>query len=148
MRFDGFDVYRGVPYAQPTGRFEHAEMVSSLVDFDARNSGPTCFQALVFSYVAFEDPSKNLSDFYQEGLISEDCLTMDIYIPQTEAPKGILLWIHGGGYVSGDSRTYSGIEHVKSQGNIVVVIQYRLGILGFFNAFDTATNKSIGGNYG
>ena len=43
---------------------------------------------------------------------------------------------------------YSGIEHVKSQDNVVVIIQYRLGIFGFLSAYDTVAKKSIGGNYG
>ena len=61
---------------------------------------------------------------------------------------GILFWIHGGGFSSGDSRMYSGIEHAMQEGNAVVVVQYRLGVLGFFNAFDSTSNKTLGGNYG
>ena len=44
--------------------------------------------------------------------ITENCLTMDIYIPNDDdnTERGILFWIHGGGYSSGDSKFYSGIE--------------------------------------
>merc|ERR1712123_237292 len=77
LRFDGFDAYRGVPYTKPTARFEHAEMIENLNNADARNSGPTCFQQIGFSFAGLEDPSKSLDDFVQEGLISEDCLTLD-----------------------------------------------------------------------
>ena len=106
LRFDGFDAYRGVRYAQPTARFQHATMVNSFSNFDARNFGPTCFQAPGFSFSGLETPGTNLTTWLRDGLISEDCLTLDIYIPQTQTPKGILLFIHGGGYYSGDSRMY------------------------------------------
>ena len=72
---------------------------------------------------------------------------LDIYIPQNDKTgRGILFWIHGGGYVSGDSGYYSGIEQATRYGNIVVAIQYRLGILGFLHTFVNGTVS--GGNYG
>jgi len=50
----------------------------------------------------------------ENDIVTEDCLTMDIYIPNgetgIEGNRGILFWIHGGGYQSGDSKFYSGIE--------------------------------------
>ena len=70
---------------------------------------------------------------------------MDIYIPNgdnaVEDGHGILFWIHGGGYVTGDSKTYSGVEQAVNHGNIVVAIQYRLGAMGFLYHYDTATNS-------
>ena len=51
---------------------------------------------------------------------------MDIYIPTGLTDNAqILFWIHGGGYITGDSRMYTGIEHATKQGNIVVIIQDR-----------------------
>ena len=76
---------------------------------------------------------------------------MDIYIPNgndATTGRGILFWIHGGGYVYGDSKLYSGIEQAVNQGNIVVAIQYRLGAMGFFHHYDAATQSTSGGNYG
>ena len=83
--------------------------------------------------------------------MAEDCLTFDLYLPSAAkrvSNMGVLFWIHGGGFVTGDSRMYSGIEHAMQEGNAVVVVQYRLGVLGFFNAFDLTSNKTLGGNYG
>ena len=86
-----------------------------------------------YSFEELLDDSKTLYDFKNEGLISEDCLTMDIYIPaDLNEEAGILFWIHGGGYITGDSRMYTGIEHATKQGNIVVIIQekvYRLNLV-------------------
>ena len=116
------------------------------------------------------------------GEISEtDCLTVDIYIPRNsprpKGEQGILFWIHGGGYQTGDSKYYSGLEQAVTYGNIVVQVryprtncsgpflphwicgspifvrgylvsvQYRLGIYGFYNYKDETSGKTEGGNY-
>ena len=129
------DIYRAVPYASTTRRFEMAEMIEQFPGrntFDARDKGPTCLR--------YPLPGEEL------GEMSEDCLTLDIYIPQNEeTDRGILVWIHGGGYVSGDSSYYSGIEQAVRYGNIVISIQYRLGVIGFLHHFE---NETVGGNYG
>ena len=130
------DIYRAVPYANTPGRFEMAEMIVAFPGrgtFDARSQGPTCFR--------FPLPGEIL------GEMSEDCLTLDIYIPRDgRTDRGILFWIHGGGYISGDSSFYSGIEQALRYGNIVVSIQYRLGVIGFVHHYDDG--NIVGGNYG
>ena len=93
------------------------------------------------------DTAENVKTMFDEGIISEDCLTMDIYRPAVSEGAGILFWIHGGGFINGDATIYDGIEQAK-RGNIVVIIQYRLGVFGFMNLFDTETGTARGGNYG
>ena len=71
---------------------------------------------------------------------------MDVYIPNsnlTKTDRAILFWIHGGGFVGGDSSFYSGIEQAVQYGNIVVAVQYRLGIMGFMNSFNVSANSVI-----
>ena len=55
---------------------------------------------------------QNVADEERSGTVSEDCLTVDIYIPRYSEREamGILYWIHGGSYVSGDAKFYSGIH--------------------------------------
>ena len=93
------------------------------------------------------DTAENVKTMFDEGIITEDCLTMDIYRPAVSEGAGILFWIHGGGFINGDATIYDGIEQAK-RGNIVVIIQYRLGVFGFMNLFDTETGTARGGNYG
>lgn len=66
---------------------------------------------------------------------SEDCLYLDIYAP-AGAGEGddlpVMVWIHGGSNVWGYAAQYDGSQLATDQDVIVVVIQYRLGPLGFF----------------
>ncbi|KAK1220999.1 hypothetical protein PQX77_016212 [Marasmius sp. AFHP31] len=75
--------------------------------------------------------------------VSEDCLSLNIFRPSevqvgSNASLPVLLWIHGGGWVSGaGSRPgYDGtalVERslVRNSPVIVITINYRLGPLGF-----------------
>ncbi|MGB8602497.1 MAG: carboxylesterase family protein [Rhizomicrobium sp.] len=68
---------------------------------------------------------------------SEDCLFLNIWAPRTPAPKGkaypVMVWFHGGGLFggSGSQPGYDGAKLTR-QGVILVTINYRLGVLGFF----------------
>lgn len=44
----------------------------------------------------------------------------------------VMVWIHGGGLVVGGASTYDGLALSAHEDVVVVNIQYRLGILGFF----------------
>ncbi|XP_049855343.1 esterase FE4-like [Schistocerca gregaria] len=61
----------------------------------------------------------------------EDCLTLNVYTTQLEGkPQPVLVWIHGGSFVSGSSRLYQP-DVLLDQHLVVVTINYRLGALGF-----------------
>ncbi|KAF8193189.1 Alpha/Beta hydrolase protein [Mycena galopus ATCC 62051] len=70
--------------------------------------------------------------------VTEDCLYLNVYYPSTEGgapPKNLptLVWIYGGGYISGQADGYNGEDIIRQSNNgiVVVVIQYRLGLFGF-----------------
>lgn len=67
---------------------------------------------------------------------SEDCLALDVYAPPAaafvEGPLPVMVWIHGGSNLWGYASQYDGAQLAADQSVIVVVIQYRLGPLGFF----------------
>ena len=69
------------------------------------------------------------------GGFSEDCLTLNVWAPVAPAstPRPVMVWIHGGGFVSGGSSParYDG-GALAARGVVVVSINYRLGRLGFF----------------
>uniref|UniRef100_A0A672NEM6 Carboxylic ester hydrolase n=1 Tax=Sinocyclocheilus grahami TaxID=75366 RepID=A0A672NEM6_SINGR len=85
-------------------------------------------------------------DFTPTG-VSEDCLYLNVYTPsqRSESDKlPVMVWIHGGALVMGGACTFDG-SPLAAYGNIVVVvIQHRLGILGYFSTGD----KNAQGNWG
>jgi para-nitrobenzyl esterase len=84
---------------------------------------------------------------------SEDCLTLNVWTPtDSDSSKlPVFVWIHGGGFTEGSSEVpvYDGAELART-GMVVVTINYRLGIFGFF-AYPELTAESphhSSGNYG
>ncbi|KAF3043769.1 hypothetical protein E8E12_009965 [Didymella heteroderae] len=84
---------------------------------------------------------------------SEDCLYLNIWTPiipnrknSKTKKKPVMLWIYGGGFVSGSASdtTFDG-GAIASRGDVVLVtVNYRLGNFGFL-ALD---GTSLTGNYG
>jgi para-nitrobenzyl esterase len=75
---------------------------------------------------------------------SEDCLYLNVNTPtDTSGPKPVMVWLHGGGFVSGSGNDYDPTRLVQ-QGVVVVTVNYRLGALGFLMDGDDPAS----GNYG
>ena len=66
----------------------------------------------------------------------QDCLTLNIWTPNFKASKAVLLWIHGGCYVSGSASDaeYNATKLAEDQEVVVVSVQYRLGVFGFLGS--------------
>ncbi|XP_040592498.1 liver carboxylesterase-like [Mesocricetus auratus] len=79
--------------------------------------------------------------------MSEDCLYLNIYTP-AHAHEGsnlpVMVWIHGGALVVGMASMNDGSLLAATEDIVIVSIQYRLGILGFFSTGD----KHARGNWG
>ncbi|XP_059120173.1 acylcarnitine hydrolase-like isoform X2 [Peromyscus eremicus] len=79
--------------------------------------------------------------------MSEDCLHLNIYTP-AHAQEGsnlpVMVWIHGGALVVGMASMYDGSTLAATEDVVVVTIQYRLGVLGFFSTGD----QHARGNWG
>jgi para-nitrobenzyl esterase len=78
----------------------------------------------------------------------EDCLTLDVWTPPANSsPRPVMVWIHGGSFINGNSGLYNARE-LASRGKIVVVaVNYRLGALGFL-AHPALGPPDAVGNYG
>jgi para-nitrobenzyl esterase len=83
---------------------------------------------------------------------SEDCLYLDIYRPKTSVTDlPVYVWIHGGNNNIGSARDYDGSILARQGNMVVVVIQYRLGPMGWFThpALRNSGNRfNDSGNYG
>ncbi|KAG7333277.1 hypothetical protein KOW79_003412 [Hemibagrus wyckioides] len=79
--------------------------------------------------------------------VSEDCLYLNVYTPSQRLASEklpVMVWIHGGGLKTGGAVSYDGSALAAYENIIVVIIQYRLSILGFFST----GNKHAQGNWG
>ncbi|KAK2594676.1 hypothetical protein QQS21_007585 [Conoideocrella luteorostrata] len=125
---DGILVARGIPYAL-TNRFEPPRPYPQWDHvLDCTQAGPICPQS--------KGRLDAITGPLAEGrTMSEDCLCVSVYAP-TPIHSGRLLptmvWIHGGGYITGagDLDCYSGAG-LAAKGVVVVNITYRLGIFGY-----------------
>lgn len=91
--------------------------------------------------------------------VSEDCLYLNLWVPQhlrmrhagsTERQIPILVWIYGGGYMSGTSTldVYDADMVAASTDVIVASMQYRVGAFGFLYLPDIGDGEDAPGNVG
>ena len=125
-------LFAGVPYAQApidNLRFKAPQPLAPFTD---------TFAALKFSPAAPQIPSGGMTDSAPVRW-SEDCLYLNISAPTNILKEGdaggraVMVWIHGGGYTSGQGAIpwYNGTRFAKNNDIVVVSINYRLGALGF-----------------
>ncbi|KAH8893607.1 alpha/beta-hydrolase [Thozetella sp. PMI_491] len=132
--------FLGVRFAEQPVRFEYSTVYENVGNATALSWGNDCYQP---------GPGGQLAS------MSEDCLFANIWTPYLPGSasvcssltklKPVVVWIHGGAFVTGTSSdaTTDG-ANMASRGDVVVVaISYRLGNLGFLPFNDTVHN----GNY-
>ncbi|MBT9528269.1 MAG: carboxylesterase family protein [Rhizobacter sp.] len=67
---------------------------------------------------------------------SEDCLYLNVWRPASAATNlPVIVWVHGGSNITGYTAdpVYDGANLARSANAVVVSVNYRLGLLGFFN---------------
>jgi len=123
---DGGVVFRGIPYAQPpVGALRWREPVQALPWSgvrDASRFAPLCAQNPHFVPNA-------------ATISREDCLYLNVWVPNwpSTTPKAVMVWIPGGGNFAGGSMGgVSDGKKLSQHGVVVVTINYRLGLFGFF----------------
>jgi para-nitrobenzyl esterase len=141
-----YRAFRGIPYAAPpTGdlRWQAPQpVIPWSTTRDATQLGSPCPQ---FAGV-FVVPNK------AHNSTNEDCLTLNVYTPHTTSSGQlpVMVWIHGGAFVTGASGDYDPTTLVASSNVIVVTLNYRLGVFGFLalSALDAQASDHVSGNYG
>lgn len=120
---NGVIEYRGVPFALPPLGERRFKAPLPLPDSD------DTFRADQFPLASLQmnNPIMGINES------SQDCLYLNIWRPEGEGPFPVMVWFHGGGYLSGSISQvlYNGAELARSQQVIVVNAAYRLGALGF-----------------
>ncbi len=140
-------MFLGIPYAAPPVGDRRWKPPAPAANWaGVRKStefGSHCLQGNVYGDMVFHDPGG-----------SEDCLTLNVWVPaKTEAHSKlpVMVWIYGGGFVAGTtSESRQDGAHLTQQGVIVVSMNYRLGVFGFFVHPELAKESEhlAAGNYG
>jgi para-nitrobenzyl esterase len=141
----GGAVFKGIPFAAPPlGELRWREPAAvtpwnGVRDADA--FGPSCVQEIVTWNN--QEATGN----------QEDCLYLNVWTPEwpSQARNPVMVWIHGGGNTGGGASVdyFDGVS-LSRRGVILVTINYRLGVFGFF-AHPALTAESLhhsSGNYG
>jgi carboxylesterase type B len=131
--------FYNIPFAKPPVgdlRFRKPVPYGSWTStLDATSVGNQCMQVVY--------PSSQMSGVAN----SEDCLNLNIYVPKnvsSNAKRPVMVWVHGGGFTSGSAHVYDSGTLALEGDIIVVTIQYRIGIFGFFSL----DRSEALGNYG
>ena len=145
----GLSVFKGVPFAAPpVGELRWREPQPAQPWTGVRRAdayGLPCMQTGVsVPYGAH---------FGAKAPMSEDCLYLNLWIPP--APAGarlpVMVWIYGGGFQNGSASEaiYRG-DYLARHGVIVVGINYRVGMMGFFAhpALTAESPHHASGDYG
>ncbi|WP_342249093.1 carboxylesterase/lipase family protein [Sphingomonas sp. OTU376] len=139
---EGIMAFRGIPYAAPpVGDLRWrppAPTVPWTAPRDASRAGNDCMQNAMPGVTTSGQPT------------SEDCLFLNVWTPNAAAGEKlpVMVWIHGGGFVSGSgSVAETDGARLAARGVVVVSFNYRLGRFGFF-AHPALTAEGSGGNYG
>ncbi len=139
--------FLGIPYAAPPVgplRWKPPAPAAKWTGVrPATEFGSRCMQPHLFDDMIFRDPGE-----------SEDCLTLNIWVPAGMPPGTklpVMFWIYGGGFVTGStSEPRQDGAHLATKGVIVVSFNYREGIFGFFTHPELAAEspQHAAGNYG
>lgn len=139
-------IYKGIPYAMPPvdqNRWKAPQPTQASNDvLHAVNFGARCMQGRIYDDMVFRDKGP-----------SEDCLYLNVWTPAKNAKANlpVMFWIHGGGFAAGSSsEPRQDGENLARKGVVVVSLNYRLGIFGFFTHADLAkeSGHNSSGNYG
>ncbi|MEV8311147.1 carboxylesterase family protein [Streptomyces flavidovirens] len=127
----GVTVFRGVPYAAPpvgSLRWRPAQPHPGWSGVrDATVDGPSAPQM----YMQGGDP---VMGGHGSPPFDDDCLTLNVWTPAADdGRRPVLVWIHGGGFVSGSGSlpNYSGEAFARDGDLVMVSVNYRIGPLGY-----------------
>jgi para-nitrobenzyl esterase len=145
-------IYKGIPFAAPPVgdlRWKVPQPVKKwggVRACDAFGPSPVQNEPVPFSMWSAEF-------LIPKTPISEDCLYLNVWTDKQGKPttkKPVLVWIYGGGFVSGGAGCpiYDG-EATARKGVVFVSINYRVGAFGFFAhpELTKESGKNASGNY-
>lgn len=118
-------IYRGIRYAK-ADRLGHPVIQACMEDIE---------ESMDFASVCPQNESRleGVLGSFNFNLQDEDCLNLSIYTPEDSSKKPVMVFLPGGGYMTGggESLRYDA-SRLADEGDIVVVtVTYRVGVFGF-----------------
>jgi para-nitrobenzyl esterase len=143
---NGVTAFKGIPFAAPPVGALRWKAPQPAPDWkgvrEAIDFGPRCMQASIYNDMVFRDKGP-----------SEDCLYLNVWTPAASAKARlpVMVWVYGGGFAAGAaSEPRQDGENLARKGVVVVSINYRLNVFGFFAHAELAkeSGHDSAGNYG
>ena len=136
--------FYGIPYAKPLTnktQWQFPEKINSEISFEATQKGFSAPQT-IYQESFLTDP--NMPDE------SIDCLSLNIASKKINARMPVMIWIHGGAYITGSSNSVIyDLDSLPQHEIVLVTINYRLGPFGFLKLDEISNGKiSCTGNEG
>lgn len=151
----GITLYKGIPYAapptgalrwcppQPAASWDGVRLCDhwgNMAFQGAQNADPTSFYAKEF----YDDPAYLAQP-------SEDCLYLNVWTPAQSADERlpVAVWFHGGAFLGGTGceKEFDG-EAFGKHGVLLVTVNYRCNVFGFFSCKELTAEQGSSGNYG
>ena len=140
-------VFRGIPYAAPPVGKLRWRAPQPAAHWDGVR------KADQFGAICMQPAFRGANPTANQPKMSEDCLFLNVWTAATSASerRPVMVWIHPGGYQTGSGSTpgYDG-EALAKKGVVLVTINYRLGVFGFFShpELTKESEHHASGNYG
>ncbi|MGW4211002.1 carboxylesterase/lipase family protein [Lentzea sp. NPDC004789] len=118
-----YRTFGNIPYAAPpvgANRWRDPQPVTPWQGVrDATGQSPVCAQN---------------SQLGQPPSQTEDCLYLNVVTPAkpSHKPRPVMVWIHGGAFTGGAAAQYDARWLATKNDVVVVTVNYRLGVFGFF----------------
>jgi len=129
---NGIQIFKGIPFAKPPVgdlRWKAPQALEPWTGVKTcKNFGPSPIQNEPIPFMCWSEEY-----LIPKSPISEDCLYLNLWAPKkTTTKKAVLVYIYGGGFMSGGSgcAIYDG-EAMAKKDIIYVSINYRVGVFGF-----------------
>jgi len=144
--------WKGIPFAQPpVGALRWkapADPAPWTATLAATRFGNACLQnGRIYGPGSNNTYDSTIGTTLNTPVGSEDCLTLNIWRPASDAANlPVIFFVYGGSNISGYTAdpTYDGAALAKSANAVVVTANYRVGVLGFMNLaqLKTGTNAA------